>query len=208
VTRPGAHGTRIATSDGAIAWAAAARRSLRVLACAIALAAAWLPCAHATIIEDAGRVEILFRPGDPVDESIVTAIRAARRQVHVLTFTFTHRGIARALIDAHRRGVEVVVIADQAQALEVPHSALAMLRAAGVHVALDAGPGSAHNKVIVIDAAGTQPVTITGSFNFTVAAQSRNAENVVIFRGSREIAQRYDRYFGERRAGASPFRNE
>jgi hypothetical protein len=41
-----------------------------------------------------------------------------------------------------------------------------------------------------------------------VAAQSRNAENVVIFRGSREIAQRYDRYFGERRTGALPFRNE
>ena len=171
---------------------------------------AW-PGAHvagAATIEDAGRVEILFRPGDPVDERIVAAIRAARRQVHVLTFTFTHRGIARALVDAQRRGVEVAVVADQAQALEVPHNALALLKAGGVRVALDAGPGSAHNKVIVIDPTGPQSVTITGSFNFTVAAQARNAENVVIFHGNREIAQLYEHYFAQRRAAATAFYSE
>lgn len=159
----------------------------------------------AVTIDDAGRVEILFRPGDAVDEHIIGVIRDARREIHVLAFTFTHRGIARALVDAHRRGVQVVVIADQAQALEVPHNALALLKSAGVRVALDGSMGSAHNKVMIIDAAGAHPVTITGSFNFTTAAQSRNAENVVIFAGNREVARRYEHYFQQRREAATEY---
>ncbi len=181
--------------------------ALAARACAGALAlllALSLPAVHATVIEQAGRVEILFRPGDPIDERIIAAIESAKQQVHVLTYTFTHPGIARALLAAHRRGIEVAIVADEAQALELPHSALATLRRSGVHVWLDPGPGSAHNKVIVIDPAGSAATTVTGSFNFTRAAQSRNAENVVIFHGNREVAKLYEEYFQQRRALAQP----
>jgi phosphatidylserine/phosphatidylglycerophosphate/cardiolipin synthase-like enzyme len=58
---------------------------------------------------------------------------------------------------------------------------------AGIPVVIDEKPAIAHNKVLVIDAA----TTITGSFNFTRAAQERNAENVFVIRGDREIARRY-----------------
>ncbi len=179
-----------------------AARWCAVVLCACVFAASVV--AQATTIEQAGRVEVLFRPGDPVDERIVAAIDAAKRHVHVLTYAFTHPGIARALLDAHRRGVDVAIVADQAQALELPHSALATLRRRGVPVWLDAGPGSAHNKVIVIDPAGPAAITVTGSFNFTRAAQARNAENVVIFRGNRDVARLYEQYFQRRRAMAQP----
>jgi phosphatidylserine/phosphatidylglycerophosphate/cardiolipin synthase-like enzyme len=51
---------------------------------------------------------------------------------------------------------------------------------------IDARHAIAHNKIIIID----KTTTITGSFNFTKAAQERNAENLLIIR-SREIAQAY-----------------
>jgi phosphatidylserine/phosphatidylglycerophosphate/cardiolipin synthase-like enzyme len=44
----------------------------------------------------------------------------------------------------------------------------------------------AHNKVMVIDGA----VVITGSFNFTNSAETRNAENTLILK-STELAQIY-----------------
>ena len=45
----------------------------------------------------------------------------------------------------------------------------------GIPVWIDSKPAIAHNKVMIID----EKEVITGSFNFTDAAQKRNAENVV-----------------------------
>ena len=45
----------------------------------------------------------------------------------------------------------------------------------------------AHNKVLVIDGKHV----ITGSFNFTRAAQSRNAENVLVVTDAAELASSY-----------------
>ncbi len=44
----------------------------------------------------------------------------------------------------------------------------------------------AHNKIMVIDA----NTVITGSFNFTKAAEDRNAENLLIIK-NRDLAARY-----------------
>ena len=43
---------------------------------------------------------------------------------------------------------------------------------------IDANHAIAHNKVIVIDG----EIVLTGSFNFTKAAQEKNAENLLIIR--------------------------
>ncbi len=168
---------------------------------ALLLATAILPpCAHAAVLAQAGTVEILFTPGDAIDRRIVAAIDTAHDQIHVLAYAFTHQGIADALVAARSRGVEVIVVADRAQALELPHTMMPELRRRGIDVSLDHGPGNAHNKVVIVDPRSAHPTTITGSFNFTRAAQRKNAENVVIFHGNRDIARLYERYFERRRA--------
>lgn len=48
-------------------------------------------------------------------------------------------------------------------------------------------PAIAHNKIIVID----ECLTIGGSYNYTAAAQKRNAENVT-FTESREFLANWD----------------
>ncbi len=142
-----------------------------------------------------GTVELAFTPGDPIDAKLVAEIAAAEREVLVLAFAFTQPKLSRALSAARERGVTVELVADREQALEVAQSAVPGLARNGVAVWLDANFVNAHNKVIVIDADLPRATTITGSYNFTMAAQTRNAENVVIFHGNPDVALAYRKYF-------------
>ena len=136
-------------------------------------------------------LEALFTPGDPIDTRLVALIDGAKREILVQAFSFTSRKIARALLAAHRRGVHVEILADRAQTLELAGSAVPGLARDGVPVWLDANFISAHNKVIVIDADTPGATLVTGSYNYTSAAQFRNAENVLIVRADPPLAAQY-----------------
>ncbi|KAB2934463.1 MAG: hypothetical protein EFKGCFLK_02278 [Rhodocyclaceae bacterium] len=138
-----------------------------------------------------GTVEAVFSPWQDVEGALVAVLRAARRTVHVQAFAFTSRTLAAVLIEAHRRGVGVNVLADREQAERMENSRLPQLAAAGISVALEVRYAAAHNKIILVDAEGEAPVVITGSYNFTWSAQAKNAENVLMLRGHRELARTY-----------------
>jgi len=138
-----------------------------------------------------GTIEYAFTPGDDAAGLIVRAIDGARSQILVQAFSFTHAGIAGALIRAKRRSVDVQVVADPEQIDLIEHNVIPQLVEAGVPVFTDAAHAAAHNKVMVIDAGAEAPVLITGSFNFTHAAQFRNAENLLVFRGNHELTRAY-----------------
>jgi phosphatidylserine/phosphatidylglycerophosphate/cardiolipin synthase-like enzyme len=176
-------------------WRGLTRATACGLVASLAAIAPALPAAHAETFAAAGTVELAFTPGDAADAMIVQALARAEREVLVLAYTFTHPGIARALTGAHRRGVRVEVLADRAQTLELPQSAVPALAREGVPVWLDGNFGAAHNKVLIIDADGAHPTTITGSFNFTLAAQKRNAENVALLRDNPDVARAFRAYF-------------
>jgi phosphatidylserine/phosphatidylglycerophosphate/cardiolipin synthase-like enzyme len=143
------------------------------------------------IVPGSGTIEYAFTPGDDAAALIVKAIDGARLQILVQAFSFTHLGIAAALIRAERRGVDVQVIADAEQIELIDHNVIPHLVESGVPVCVDEAHAAAHNKVMVIDAAAKIPVLITGSFNFTHAAQFRNAENLLVFRGNPELTRAY-----------------
>lgn len=139
------------------------------------------------------RVEAAFTPGDDIGGKVVAAIQRARRQVLVQAYSFTHDDIARALLEAYRRGVEVRIIADRGQTEQMERSLVPGLAKAGIPVWLDGEHQSAHNKLMVIDAGTPAAVIITGSFNFTRAGQYKNAENEVFISGNEALAQAYVR---------------
>lgn len=143
------------------------------------------------LVQATGTIEYAFTPGDDAAGLIVRTIDAARSQVLVQAFSFTHRDIAHALIRAHRRGLDVQIIADQEQTNAIESVAMQSVIAAGLSVFTDAEHSAAHNKVIVIDQNTKQPVLITGSFNFTFAAQNRNAENVLVLRGNADLTRAF-----------------
>lgn len=176
-------------------WRPLARAIASALVAYLAATAPALPAARAATFAAAGTVELAFTPGDAADTMIVQALARAEHEVLVLAYTFTHPGIARALAAAHRRGVRVEVLADRAQTLELPQSAVPGLAREGVPVWLDGKFGAAHNKVMIIDADGAHPTAITGSFNFTLAAQKKNAENVTLLRDNPDVARAFRDYF-------------
>lgn len=151
-----------------------------------------------------GSIEAAFTPGDRIDNLIIAAIGKAQHEVLVNAYSFTQRRIATALVAARKRGVAVQVIADSQQAASLPQNVLGELAKGGVEVWLDANFQAAHNKVIVIDADAPTATTITGSYNFTVAAQWHNAENVVIIRDNRPVARAYRDNWLRLKARATP----
>jgi phosphatidylserine/phosphatidylglycerophosphate/cardiolipin synthase-like enzyme len=152
-----------------------------------------------------GSIDVAFTPADRIDRLIVGEIDASRHEVMMLAYSFTDRTIARALIRARQRGVLVQVVADREQARALPQNVLADLVAGGVDVWLDGNFQAAHNKVIVIDADAPRATTITGSYNFTIAAQRSNAENVIVLRDNPAIARAYRDNWARLKAGAMPW---
>jgi phosphatidylserine/phosphatidylglycerophosphate/cardiolipin synthase-like enzyme len=114
----------------------------------------------------------------------------AKRTILVQAYSFTSAPIAKALLDAHKRGVRVQAILDKSQRTE-KYSSADFLANQGMSTMIDANHAIAHNKVIVIDG----ELVITGSFNFTKAAQEKNAENLLIIRDpvlAAQYAQNWD----------------
>jgi phosphatidylserine/phosphatidylglycerophosphate/cardiolipin synthase-like enzyme len=147
-----------------------------------------------------GEIEVAFTPRDDAESLLVRVIGQARRSLHVQAYAFTNRRIADAMVKAHRRGVDVQVLADERMNRREKGNALPRLLAAGVPVALETKYNAAHNKVLIVDADGPGCAVVTGSFNFTWSAQNRNSENVLILRGHCEVARAYrDNWLQHRR---------
>lgn len=152
-----------------------------------------------------GTVQIAFTPRDNAEGMIIAAINAATRQILVQAFSFTSRNLAHALIAAKRRGVDVRLTADREQTFSSEASRVPELAAAGIPVALEVRYQNAHNKVMVIDADLPDSAVITGSYNWTYAAQKHNAENVLILRRNPEVARAYAANWHRHAAEALPY---
>jgi phosphatidylserine/phosphatidylglycerophosphate/cardiolipin synthase-like enzyme len=152
-----------------------------------------------------GTLQLAFSPDGGAAQLITDAIDEARTQVLVQAYVFTHKDIARALISAHRRGLDVQVIADAEQATRAENHLLNSLKREGIAVWLDAQHSAAHNKIILLDIAGKDAVLITGSFNFTYAAEHLNAENLLIFRGNAPLAKIFADNWQTHRAHAAAY---
>jgi phosphatidylserine/phosphatidylglycerophosphate/cardiolipin synthase-like enzyme len=126
-----------------------------------------------------------FSPPDNAAQAIISRIDQAKTEVLVQAYGFTHNGIARALVRATERGVKVRVIMD-AKSAKTNRFVVEVLNEHRVPYRWDGKHAIAHNKVMIIDSL----VVVTGSFNFTNSAQTRNAENVLILRSS-ELAKEY-----------------
>lgn len=99
-------------------------------------------------------------------------------------FRHTSKPIAKSLIRAKERGVDVKVILDESQ-VNSKHSVINELFERAIPIWIDFKPAIAHSKVVIID---NQKI-ITGSFNFSDAAQRRNAENLLTITGDPPLVE-------------------
>ncbi|TAK66399.1 MAG: phospholipase D family protein [Betaproteobacteria bacterium] len=152
-----------------------------------------------------GTVQVAFTPWDNAEGLIADGIRRAKHQILVQAFSFTSRTLANALMAAKKRGVDVQVMADREQTFSGEASRIPELVQAGIPVMLELRYQSAHNKVMVIDAGTADAAVITGSYNWTYAAQYKNAENVLILRHNPDIANAYAANWRRHFAEALPY---
>jgi phosphatidylserine/phosphatidylglycerophosphate/cardiolipin synthase-like enzyme len=144
-------------------------------------------------------VTVCFTPGENCTGTIVQALGGAKHTVLAQAYSFTSAPIAKALLDAHKRGVQVQVILDKSQRSD-KYSSADFLANQGVPVVIDANHAIAHNKIIVIDG----EMVLTGSFNFTKAAQQKNAENLLILRDP-ALAAQYAKNWDAHRQHSQPY---
>lgn len=155
---------------------------MRIAAATIA-ALMFANCAYAGQSVTA-KISVCFTPAEQCESRIIDQIDRAKSSIRVQAYGFTSLPIIHAIQRAAGRGVEVLAILDNIN--ERKYSGATLLEAAGIPVWVDFEPAIAHNKIMVIDGR----LTIGGSYNYTAAAQKRNAENMT-FTESRELAREY-----------------
>ncbi|HMC28159.1 MAG TPA: phospholipase D family protein [Verrucomicrobiae bacterium] len=119
--------------------------------------------------------QVYFSPNGGCTDAVVAALNRATNSVLVQAYSFTSAPIAKAVVDAQRRHLQVAVILDKSQKTE-KYSSADFLRNSGVATFIDSKHAIAHNKIMIIDGAAV----LTGSFNFTKAAEENNAENLLV----------------------------
>ena len=108
-----------------------------------------------------------------------------KAEILIQAYSFTSAPIAKALVNAHKRGIHVEIILDKSNKSK-KYSAGDFTAHMGVTTYIDSRHAIAHNKIIIID----KETVITGSFNFTKAAEEKNAENLLVIR-NKELAKEY-----------------
>jgi phosphatidylserine/phosphatidylglycerophosphate/cardiolipin synthase-like enzyme len=146
-------------------------------------------------------ISAYFTPNGGCTQAVVDALGSARASVLVQAYSFTSAPIAKALVDAHKRNVDVQVILDKSQRT-AKYSSANFLANEGIPTYIDAAHKIAHNKVMIVDG----KTVITGSFNFTKSAEEGNAENLLVISSAPELAQRYTANWKEHLGHSVPYK--
>jgi phosphatidylserine/phosphatidylglycerophosphate/cardiolipin synthase-like enzyme len=146
-------------------------------------------------------IAVFFSPDGGALAAVADLISRSRKSIDVQAYLLTTKELTDPLAEAHRRGVKVRVIVDADNA--APDRGLAVsLAGRGVPVFTDGEHKEAHDKVIIIDG----QAVVTGSFNFTRAAEIENSENLLILTGKPKIIAAYQKHFERHLAHAKPLR--
>ena len=126
---------------------------------------------------DLQTIELWFLPDDKgALQRLLDVIQNAKSSIHVAMFTFTNKNLIQALVDAHRRGVQVDVVIDNESARKTSFKAFQRLKREGIPTAISNRNGLLHHKLMVVD----DLIVATGSANWTEAAFTKNDDNLCL----------------------------
>lgn len=120
-------------------------------------------------------LEVMFSPDDGAAERIIDLIDGSQTSLEFAAFSLTLNSIADHILSAMGRGVRVRGVVETSQAIG-SGSEYDNLRASGLDVRLDGNPFNMHHKFLIVD----REIVVTGSYNFSLSAEERNDENLVI----------------------------
>jgi phosphatidylserine/phosphatidylglycerophosphate/cardiolipin synthase-like enzyme len=139
-------------------------------------------------LRNCGMAIVAFSPDGGGTELIIKTISEAKKTVRMATYSFTEPKIGKALLDAKKRGVDVVVIVDEDHNGKRKQPSISgFLKENGVRVMVATAYKIQHNKVVIVDGETVQ----TGSFNYSRSAENANAENVLVIQKCPALAAAY-----------------
>jgi phosphatidylserine/phosphatidylglycerophosphate/cardiolipin synthase-like enzyme len=141
-------------------------------------------------------IEVYFSPDDGVASRLLNLIQSASESLYFMAFSFTSDELANAILERAQNGVVVAGVMEESQVESNVGTDYDRFRQAGLDVRLDGNPRNMHHKVILID----NRLVVTGSYNFSNSAETRNDENVLVFHDPRIAAQvmaEFERIFAD-----------
>ena len=135
-------------------------------------------------------VQVYFSPDDHFRrQHLIPLLQTAKQSVHFMAFAFTSGDISNTLSDLKQQGIEIKGVVDSSQS-GASTAQYDDLKNSGIDVLLDGNPQKLHHKVMIID----HRYVVTGSYNFSQNAETRNDENSVIIDNT-TLASRYEQEF-------------
>lgn len=147
--------------------------------------------------DKSGPITICFSPGGDCSSIIHERIENAKKSIRIAIYSFTNLDISRSLISAHRRGVDIKIVTDRDQS-DDKYSKIQFLIDSGIPVVIGRKGGKLHHKFAVFDGR----YTITGSYNWSLSAENKNDENMLLIDSpeiSRAFLDEFDRMWKEYR---------
>ena len=133
-------------------------------------------------------IEQYFCPQDNCEEHAIATLKKAKHEIVFMTFSFTADAIGDTLLQANNHGVVVRGVFEKRQ--NDQWSEHIKLKENGIAVITDNNKYTMHNKVFIID----NTTVITGSYNPTKNANTKNDENMLVIT-NKEIALQYREEF-------------
>lgn len=145
-------------------------------------------------------VQACFSPAGKCSSLIIREIQQAKKELLVAVYAFTSDELAAAVVQAKKRGLAVQVVIDRdfdagnerskgkfLEAQRVPVRRIAAIQSRPI----EKEAGLMHQKFAILD----RSAVLTGSYNWTHAADRLNDENLLFFRDAGPLAEEYRRIF-------------
>lgn len=130
-------------------------------------------------------IEVCFAPEDNIETVIKNRIEKSCKSIKFMQFSFTSDIIGEMMIQRFKDGIPVEGVFEK-RGSGSEYSEYIKMKVEGLAVKTDTNVFVMHHKVIIID----DRTVITGSFNLSKNANSKNDENILIIEDP-EIALKY-----------------
>ncbi len=135
--------------------------------------------------------EVCFSPHENCDQKLLAFIATAKSTIDIAIYNITLRDMLTELDAARDRGVKIRIVCDRREG-ERKTSLVDDIRRAGFNIRFGNVDGLMHNKFTIVD----RDMVQTGSFNYTLAASNRSAENQ-IYLTNEKVVSRFQKEFDE-----------
>jgi phosphatidylserine/phosphatidylglycerophosphate/cardiolipin synthase-like enzyme len=125
-------------------------------------------------------VELYFSPSDGTTNKIIQAVNSANHSMYFGVYTFTENDISNAIIPKIQQGVYTLGIIDDFSVGYTPITDLSPIMNSNLIIYNQ--NNSYHSKLLIVDPCNpnSDPLVLTGSHNWSGAANTDNDENTLI----------------------------